>query len=87
MRFCPWRSSSPEKVVGATVLNLQSPFLVTVDDPMKVEAAKEGLDLVSLHPALSVATELQHWGIDLVVMTPVDQAYLPPNCVKPASSR
>jgi ABC-type xylose transport system substrate-binding protein len=72
-------SAADKKVVGTTLLSLQSPFLVTVDNAMKGEAAKEDIDLVSLDPGQSVAKELSQVEaliarrIDLIVMIPVDQ--------------
>jgi ABC-type sugar transport system substrate-binding protein len=72
-------SAAAKKVVGVTLLSLQSPFLVTVDNAMKAEAAKEGIDLVSLDPGQSVSMELSqvqdliHRKVDLIVMIPVDQ--------------
>jgi hypothetical protein len=32
------------KVVGATLLSLQHPFLLSLDNAMKTEAAKQGID-------------------------------------------
>jgi ABC-type sugar transport system substrate-binding protein len=72
-------SAGDKKVVGATLLSLQSPFLVTLDNAMQVEAAKKGIDLVSLDPGQSVATEFSQVEdlikkkVDLIVMIPVDQ--------------
>jgi ABC-type sugar transport system substrate-binding protein len=72
-------SAADKKVVGATLLSLQYPFLVTLDNTMKAEAAKQGVGLVSLDPRQSVATELNQVEdlitkkVDLIVMIPVDQ--------------
>jgi ABC-type sugar transport system substrate-binding protein len=68
-----------KRVVGATLLSLQYPFLVTLGDAMKAEAARQGSDLVSLDPRQSVAMELSQVEdliskkVDLIVMIPVDQ--------------
>lgn len=72
-------SAADKKVVGATLLSLQYPFLVTLDNAMKAEAAKHGIALISLDPRQSVATELDQVEdlitkkVDLIVMIPVDQ--------------
>jgi len=72
-------SASDKKVVGVTLLSLQYPFLVTLDNAMKAEAAKEGIELISLDPRQSVATELNQIEdlitkkVNLIVMIPVDQ--------------
>ena len=72
-------SAGDKKVVGATLLNLHSPYLVTVEEAMKVEAAKLDIDLVSLDSARNVTTELYQVEnliakkVDLIVMVPVDQ--------------
>jgi ABC-type sugar transport system substrate-binding protein len=72
-------SAAGKKVVGVTLLSLQSPFLVIVDNAMKSEAAKEGIDLISLDPGQSVSKELSQVKdlitrkADLIVMIPVDQ--------------
>ena len=64
--------------MGVT-LRLQSPYVLTVAEAMKVEAAKQGIDLVFLDSARSVTTELDQvenlisQKVDLVVMDPVDQ--------------
>lgn len=71
--------AADKKVVGATLLSLQYPFLVTLDNAMKAEATKYGIDLVSLDPRQSVATELDQVEnlitrkVDLIIMIPVDQ--------------
>jgi len=44
-------SAAAKKVVGVTLLSLQSPFLVTVDNAMKAEAAKEVLIWFPLIPS------------------------------------
>jgi ABC-type sugar transport system substrate-binding protein len=68
-----------KKTVGATLLSLQYPFLVTVNNAMKAEAAKEGLGLIALDPRQSVSTELNQIEdlitkkVNLIVMIPVDQ--------------
>lgn len=72
-------SAADKKVVGATLLSLQYPFLVTLDNAMKAEAAKHGIALISLDPRQSVATELDQVEdlitkkVDLIIMIPVDQ--------------
>jgi ABC-type sugar transport system substrate-binding protein len=72
-------SAADKKVVGATLLSLQYPFLVTLNNAMKAEAAKHSIELVSLDPRQSVATELDQVEnlitkkVDLIVMIPVDQ--------------
>jgi ABC-type sugar transport system substrate-binding protein len=72
-------SAGDKKVIGVTLLSLQYPFLVTVNEAMKVEAAKEDIDLISLDPRQSVAKErsqvesLIARKVDLIVMIPVDQ--------------
>jgi ABC-type sugar transport system substrate-binding protein len=71
--------AADRKVVGATLLSLQYPFLVTLDNAMNAEAAKQGIELVALDPRQSVATELSQIEnliskkVDLIVMIPVDQ--------------
>lgn len=71
--------AAPQKTVGATLLSLQYPFLVTLDDTMKAEAQGKGIDLVSLDPRQQTATELTQIEdlvtrkVDAVVMIPVDQ--------------
>jgi inositol transport system substrate-binding protein len=68
-----------KKVVGVTLFSLQNPYVVSVDDAMTIEAAKQGIDLVSLDSARNVATELAQVEnlitrkVDLIVMNPVDQ--------------
>src|SRR5271154_6082054 len=65
-------------VVGAVLLSLQYPFLVTLNNAMATEAAKQGLELVSLDPRQSVSMErhqvedLIHQKVRLIVMIPVD---------------
>jgi ABC-type sugar transport system substrate-binding protein len=79
--LCPADSASGDhkKVVGVTLVSFQSPYLMIVVDAMKVEAAKQGIDLVFLDSARSVATEssqvesLIARKVDLIVMNPVDQ--------------
>jgi ABC-type sugar transport system substrate-binding protein len=72
-------SAADKKVVGATLLSLQYPFLVTLDKAMKAEASKHGIDLVSLDPRQNVSKELDQVEnlitkkVDLIVMIPVDQ--------------
>ena len=67
------------KSVGATLLSLQYPFLVSIDNAMKTEAAKQRIDLISLDPQQGVATELRQIEdlitkrVDVIVMIPVDQ--------------
>jgi inositol transport system substrate-binding protein len=71
--------AADKKVIGAVVLNLQSPYLVAINEAMKAEAAKEGLDLISLDSERSVMTERSHIKslitrkVDLIIMTPIDQ--------------
>ncbi len=66
-------------VVGALLLSLQYPFLVTLNNAMTAEASKQGIDLVSLDPRQSVSMErhqvenLIRQKVDLIVMVPVDQ--------------
>ena len=72
-------SGSASKTVGATLLSLQYPFLVTLNDAMKAEAGKQNLNLISLDPRQSTATELTQIEDlitkkpDAIVMIPVDQ--------------
>lgn len=72
-------SAGDIKVVGTTLLSLKYPFLVSIDDAMKTEAAKQGIDLLCLDPQQGVATELSQIKdlitkkVDLIVMIPVDQ--------------
>jgi ABC-type sugar transport system substrate-binding protein len=67
------------RVVGALLLSLQYPFLVTLNKAMETEAAKQHIDLVSLDPRQSVSIErhqvddLIHRKVELIVMIPVDQ--------------
>jgi hypothetical protein len=39
-------SAGDIKVVGTTLLSLKYPFLVSIDDAIKTEAAKQGIDLL-----------------------------------------
>jgi ABC-type sugar transport system substrate-binding protein len=77
--FVDSAAAGDRKVVGATVLNLQFPYVVTLADAMKAEAAKEGLDLVCLDSARSVMTELSQIEnliarkVDAIIMSPIDQ--------------
>jgi inositol transport system substrate-binding protein len=72
-------SAGDKKVVGTTVLSLQSPYVIALDDAMKVQAASEGIDLVFLDSARSVTKELDQVEnlitrkVNLIVMIPVDQ--------------
>jgi ABC-type sugar transport system substrate-binding protein len=72
-------SAGDIKVVGTTLLSLKYPFLVSLGDAMKTEAAKQGIDLRCLDPQQGVATELSQIKdlitkkVDLIVMIPVDQ--------------
>ena len=65
--------------VGATLLSLQYPFLVTLDDAAKAQAAEEGIGYVSLDPRQKTATELTQIEdlitrkVDVIMMIPVDQ--------------
>lgn len=67
------------KTVGATVLSLQYPFLVTLNDEMKTEAKAKDLNLDSLDPRQSTSTEqtqvenLIAQKVDAIIMIPVDQ--------------
>jgi ABC-type sugar transport system substrate-binding protein len=68
-----------KKVVGATLLNLRSPFLHAVGEALQAEADRLGIELISLDPARGVATELEQVKnliarkVDLIIMVPVDQ--------------
>jgi ABC-type sugar transport system substrate-binding protein len=72
-------AAGERKVVGVTLLSLQSPYVIALDDAMKAEAVREGIDLISLDSARSVMTELNQVEnlltrkVDLIVMIPVDQ--------------
>lgn len=72
-------AAGERKVVGVTLLSLQSPYVIALDDVMKAEAVREGIDLVSLDSGRSVMTELNQVEnlltrkVDLIVMIPVDQ--------------
>ena len=67
------------KTVGATLLSLEYPFLVKLDESAQAEAEVQGLDLVSLDPRQETSTELQQVEdlitrqVDLIMMIPVDQ--------------
>jgi ribose transport system substrate-binding protein len=71
-------SASDHKAVGLILVNLKSPYVATVGEAMKVEAVKQGIDLVTLDSARNVTTELYHvenliaQKVDLIVMNPVD---------------
>jgi inositol transport system substrate-binding protein len=73
-------AADEKKVVGATLLSLQFPYVVAVSEAMKAEAAKEGLDLICLDSARSVMMEksriesLITRKVDLIIMSPIDQA-------------
>lgn len=77
--FVSSAAASDKKAVGVTLLSLQYPFLVTLDNAMKAEAAKDGIELISLDPRQSVATELNQIEdlitkkVNLIIMIPVDQ--------------
>lgn len=66
-------------VVGATLLSLEYPFLVTLDEAMKAEADAQGIELVDLDPRQETATEFTQiedlitQQVDAIVMIPVDQ--------------
>jgi len=66
-------------MVGALLLSLRYPFLVTLNNAMETEAAKQGVDLVSLDPQQSATRErhqvedLIHRKVEVIVMIPVDQ--------------
>jgi ABC-type sugar transport system substrate-binding protein len=72
-------SAGDKKVVGVTLVNLRSPYVATVGEAMNVEAAKQGIDLISIDSARSIMTELDQVEnfiarkVDLIVMNPVDQ--------------
>ena len=72
-------AEAASKKVGVTLLSLQYPFLVTVGESMKAEAAKKGIDIIALDPRQEVAKELTQvenlisQKVDLIVMIPVDQ--------------
>ena len=72
-------SAGDKKVVGVTLFSLQNPYVVSVGEAMTIEAAKQGIDLVSLDSARNVTTELDqvedliNRKVDLIVMNPVDQ--------------
>jgi ABC-type sugar transport system substrate-binding protein len=67
------------KTVGATLLSLEYPFLVTLDDAMKAEAKNKNINLLSLDPRQKTAQELTQIEdlitkqVDAIVMIPVDQ--------------
>jgi ABC-type sugar transport system substrate-binding protein len=71
--------ASDKKVVGATLLNLRSPFMHAVGEALKAEADLLGIELIPLDPARVVATELEQVKdliarkVDLIIMVPVDQ--------------
>ena len=64
--------------VGVTLLSLQYPFLVTVNDSMATEAQRLGVDLVALDPLQQADTELTQitdlitQEVDAIIMIPVD---------------
>ncbi len=66
-------------VVGATLLSLEYPFLVSLDEAMQATAADEGIELVDLDPRQETATEFTQiedlitQQVDAIVMIPVDQ--------------
>jgi ABC-type sugar transport system substrate-binding protein len=68
-----------KKVVGVTLLTLESPYLVTMAKAMTAEAAKKGINLISLDPRGDVAKELSQvenlitQKVNLIIMVPVDQ--------------
>jgi ABC-type sugar transport system substrate-binding protein len=67
------------KVVGATLFSFQNRYVVTLGEAMKLEAARQGIDLVSLDSGGNVMMELYQveklisQKVDLIVMNPVDQ--------------
>jgi ABC-type sugar transport system substrate-binding protein len=71
--------SGSNKKVGATLLSLQYPFLVHLNDAMKAEAQKDGFNLTALDPRQSTATELSQIEdlitkkANAIIMIPVDQ--------------
>lgn len=68
-----------QQTVGVTLLSLEYPFLVKLDEAAQAAAAEQGLDLVSLDPRRDTSTELQQVEdlitrqVDLIMMVPVDQ--------------
>jgi ABC-type sugar transport system substrate-binding protein len=64
--------------IGVTLLSLQYPFLVTLAESQKDEAAKQGVNLIQLDPRQKTDTELGQienlitQKVDLVIMIPVD---------------
>jgi ABC-type sugar transport system substrate-binding protein len=66
------------KTIGATLLSLQYPFLVTLGDSMKAQADAKGVGLDALDPRQKVDTELSQVEdlitkkVDLIIMIPVD---------------
>lgn len=73
-------AGTDEPVVGATLLSLEYPFLVTLGEAMQTAADEHGLDLVSLDPRQETSTEFSQIEdlitrkVDAIVMIPVDQA-------------
>jgi inositol transport system substrate-binding protein len=80
LRLADSAAADDKKVLGATVLSLQFPYVVAVSEAMKAEATKEGLDFICLDSARSVMTEksqiesLIARKVDLIIMSPIDQA-------------
>lgn len=72
-------SGADNPTVGATLLSLEYPFLVTLDEAMSAKASDAGINLVSLDPRQEVSTELTQIEdlitrkVDAIVMIPVDQ--------------
>jgi len=70
---------SGSATVGATLLSLEYPFLVNLDQAMKDEATKQDVKLISLDPRQKTATEFTQiedlitQQVDAIVMIPVDQ--------------
>jgi ABC-type sugar transport system substrate-binding protein len=75
----PQGAQGGTKTVGATLLSLEYPFLVTLDEAMKAEANNKNINLLSLDPRQKTAQELTQVEdlvtkqVDAVVMIPVDQ--------------
>lgn len=75
----PTGDAGDKPTVGATLLSLEYPFLVRLNDAAQAEAEKQGLNLVSLDPRQETSTELTQIEdlitrqVDLIIMIPVDQ--------------
>ncbi len=75
----PAESDGDTPVVGATLLSLEYPFLVTLDEAMKAEADAQGIALIDLDPRQETSTEFTQiedlitQQVDAIIMIPVDQ--------------